>query len=98
MQRATGPFKERLVGEGRAHAALVFDGDDVVAWAQYVTVEELPNIHHRGEWEQTVEERPDLQRHAIHREPTEGSIDEKCWPRRRSARFAATPSSRPVQQ
>lgn len=52
-------FKQRLVDEGKAHAALVFDGDDAVAWAQYGTVEELPNIHHRKEWEQTTEKVPD---------------------------------------
>src|SRR6185437_15153000 len=28
-------LKERLVNEGRAHAALVFDGDVAVAWCQY---------------------------------------------------------------
>ena len=28
-------LKRRLVEEGRAHAALVFDGDEAVAWAQY---------------------------------------------------------------
>ena len=33
------PWKERLVREGRAHAALVFDGDDAVAWCQYGTPE-----------------------------------------------------------
>jgi hypothetical protein len=38
-------LKERLVEEGRAHAALVFDGDEAVAWCQYGTPEELPNIH-----------------------------------------------------
>jgi GNAT superfamily N-acetyltransferase len=52
-------FKQRLVEEGRAHAALVFDGDDAVAWAQYGSVEELGNIHHRKEWERTVERAPD---------------------------------------
>lgn len=52
-------FKRRLVEQGRAHAALVFDGEAVVAWAQYGTVEELPNIHHRKQWEQGVVRRPD---------------------------------------
>lgn len=52
-------FKQRLVEEGRAHAALVFEGDDAVAWAQYGTVDELANIHHRKEWEATVEQLPD---------------------------------------
>jgi len=43
--------KERLVSEGRAHAALVFDGDAAVAWCEYGTPEELPNIYHRKEYE-----------------------------------------------
>jgi GNAT superfamily N-acetyltransferase len=53
-------FKQRLVDDGRAHAALVFDGDEAIAWAQYGSVEELPNIHHRKEWERTVERLPDF--------------------------------------
>ncbi len=53
-------FKRQLVEQGRAHAAVVFDGDVAVAWAQFGTVEELPNIHHRKEWEQGVVERPDF--------------------------------------
>ena len=52
-------LKQRLVEEGRAHAALVFDGDEVVAWCQYGTPEELPNIHHRKEWEKGVAQMPD---------------------------------------
>lgn len=52
-------FKEQMVREGRAHAALVFDGDQAIAWAEYGTVDELPNIHHRKQWEQTVEQVPD---------------------------------------
>ena len=35
------PWKERLVREGKAHAALVFDGDAAVAWCQYGSPEEL---------------------------------------------------------
>jgi hypothetical protein len=41
------PWKERLIREGNAHAALVFDGYAAVAWAQYGSPEELPNVHHR---------------------------------------------------
>jgi hypothetical protein len=52
-------FKHRLVESGRAHAALVFDGDIAIAWAQYGTVAELPNIHHRKQWEQETVQRPD---------------------------------------
>ena len=56
---ANRAYKERLVREGRAHASLVFDGDVAVAWAEYGPVEELPNIHHRRQWEAEVEHRPD---------------------------------------
>ncbi len=52
-------FKELMVNEGRAHAALVFDGDVAVAWAEYGSVEELPNIHHRKDWEQSLVRMPD---------------------------------------
>src|SRR5215218_6136034 len=52
-------LKRRLVDEGRTHAALVFDGNVAVAWAQYGPVAELPNIHHRKEWEQGVVQMPD---------------------------------------
>jgi hypothetical protein len=45
------PWQERLVREGNAHAALVFDGDAAVAWCQYGSPEELPRIYHRKEWE-----------------------------------------------
>lgn len=37
--------KERLVREGRAHASLVFDGDDCVGWCQFGSPQELPCIH-----------------------------------------------------
>ena len=55
-RRALGhrEFKRRLVEAGRTHAALVFDGDVAVAWAQFGTFPELWNIHHRKEWEQGV--------------------------------------------
>jgi GNAT superfamily N-acetyltransferase len=52
-------FKRRLVEDDRAHAALVFDGDVAIAWAEYGPVVELPNIHHRKEWEQGVVRMPD---------------------------------------
>ena len=37
--------------EGNAHAALVFDGNAALVWCQYGRPEELPQIHHRKEWE-----------------------------------------------
>jgi ribosomal protein S18 acetylase RimI-like enzyme len=52
------PWKERLVREGNAHAALVFDGDAAVGWCQYGSPDELPNIHHRKEYEATRTEEP----------------------------------------
>jgi len=53
------PYKERLVREGRAHAALVFDGEVAVAWCEYGTPEELPNIYHRKEYEAGLDKAPD---------------------------------------
>ena len=52
-------FKHQLVLRDGTHAALVFDGEVAVAWAQYGPVAELPNIHHRKEWEQGVARVPD---------------------------------------
>ena len=48
-----------LVEQDRAHAALVFDGDVAIAWAEYGPVVELPNIHHRKQWERDVTRLPD---------------------------------------
>ncbi|MEP6843447.1 MAG: GNAT family N-acetyltransferase, partial [Pseudolysinimonas sp.] len=47
--RAT--FKQRLVAEGVAHAALVFDGDDAIAWCEYGSPLELPGIYHRKQYD-----------------------------------------------
>ena len=52
-------LKERLVNEGRAHAALVFDDAVAVAWCQYGTAEELPNIYHRKQYEAGLKTLPD---------------------------------------
>ena len=52
-------FKKQLVEAGLSHAALVFDGEEAVAWAQFGPPQELPNIHHRKQWEAESEERPD---------------------------------------
>ena len=51
--------KKRLVSEGRAHAALVFDGDVAVAWCEYGSPEELPDIYHRREYETNLDFLPD---------------------------------------
>ena len=52
-------LKQRLVDEGRAHAALVLDGTEAVAWAQYGSPEELPNIYHRKQYDETLDVLPD---------------------------------------
>jgi len=52
-------LKEGLVRQGRAHAALVFDGDTAVAWCEYGSPEELPNIYHRKEYEAGLHHLPD---------------------------------------
>lgn len=51
--------KQRLVSEGQAHAALVFDGDRAIGWCQYGSPEELPRIYHRKEYEAGVTEPAD---------------------------------------
>jgi GNAT superfamily N-acetyltransferase len=50
--------KERLVKQGLAHAALVFDGDLAIGWCQYGTPEELPGIHHRKDYEKNLVKLP----------------------------------------
>lgn len=52
-------FKQRLVHEGKAHAAVVLDGDRAVAWCQYGKPEELPDIHHRKEYDETSTRQPE---------------------------------------
>ena len=52
-------LKKKLVEKGKAHAALVLDGDRVAAWCEYGTPEELPNIHHRKDYEAAGEPPPD---------------------------------------
>jgi hypothetical protein len=44
-------LKEQLVRQGRARAALVFAGEVAVAWCEYGSPEELPNIYHRKDYE-----------------------------------------------
>ena len=52
-------LKQTLVAEGRAHAALVVRDGAAIAWAEYGPVEELPNIHHRKQWEAGLVQAPD---------------------------------------
>ena len=51
--------KQRLVNEGRAHAALVFDGDVAAAWCEYGSPDELPNIYHRKQYDAETDRLPD---------------------------------------
>lgn len=53
-------YKERLVREGRAHAALVFDGDVAVAWCEYGSPVELPHIYHLKEYTAGLDQVPDF--------------------------------------
>ena len=52
-------LKRRLVADGQAHAAVVFDGDRAIGWCQYGTPSELPAIYHRKEYEAGLVEPPD---------------------------------------
>lgn len=51
--------KEQLVREGRAHAALVFDGLDAIGWCQFGRTADLPNIRSRKAYEENLGELPD---------------------------------------
>jgi GNAT superfamily N-acetyltransferase len=51
--------KERLVREGKTHAAVVFDGDIAVGWCQFGPPAELPRIYHKKEYEAGLVSLPD---------------------------------------
>jgi len=80
--------KEDRVRTGRAHAALVLDGDGVAqGWCQYGSPEELPGIKHRREYEKDAPPRPDWRitcfyvdkkhrRQGIARAALEGALDQ----------------------
>lgn len=51
--------KEARVREGRAHAALVYDGDVAVGWCQFGPTEELPRIKHKRAYEKEAYIPPD---------------------------------------
>ena len=51
--------KEERVREGRAHAALVFDGDRAVGWCQFGPPSELPNIRSKKAYEDGQHPLPD---------------------------------------
>jgi GNAT superfamily N-acetyltransferase len=52
-------LKEVRVREGRAHAALVFDGSQCVGWCQYGPTEELPRIKHQKAYREGLRDLPD---------------------------------------
>ena len=56
---ANRALKNRLVDEDRAHAALVMDGEEAVAWCQYGSPAELPNIYHRKQYDAEADLEPD---------------------------------------
>jgi hypothetical protein len=53
------PYKEFLVREGKAHAALVFEGAAAVGWCQFGPPAELPNINHKKDYEAGLVALPD---------------------------------------
>jgi GNAT superfamily N-acetyltransferase len=56
-QRRT--LKEARVRDGRAHAALVYDGAQCVGWCQYGPTQELPRIKHRQAYLRGLHQLPD---------------------------------------
>ena len=52
-------LKRSYVEAGKAHAALVLDGEEAIAWCEFGTPEELPTIHHRTQYDATSERDPD---------------------------------------
>ena len=52
-------IKKHFVDEGYAHAALVVRDGQAIAWAEYGAPDELPNIHHRKEYDATKDGDPD---------------------------------------
>jgi GNAT superfamily N-acetyltransferase len=51
--------KEQRVRDGRAHAALVYDGGVCIGWCQFGPTEELPRIKHRRAYEAELTGLPD---------------------------------------
>ncbi|SDH51634.1 GNAT family N-acetyltransferase [Agrococcus jejuensis] len=51
--------KRHLVEAGVAHAALVMVDGEAVAWAEFGTPAELPNIHHRKQYDAESDAVPD---------------------------------------
>lgn len=53
-------LKKDHVEQGTAHAALIMAGVEAIAWAEYGTPGELPNIHHRKQYDATSTTTPDF--------------------------------------
>jgi GNAT superfamily N-acetyltransferase len=51
--------KEGRVREGRAHAALVYDGDECLGWCQFGSPEELPRIKRKRAYAEGLTDLPD---------------------------------------
>ena len=56
---ASRALKKRLVETGHAHAALVLLDDEAIAWAEYGTPDELPNLHHSKQYLAEADVMPD---------------------------------------
>src|SRR6185437_10752469 len=56
---STREYKHDLVTAGRSHAALVFDGDRAIGWAQFGSPDELPGIYHSAQYLATATSLPD---------------------------------------
>ena len=57
--KAYRAMKRALVRQGRAHAALVFDGPNAVGWCQFGPTAELPTIRSKKAYEEGRGELPD---------------------------------------
>lgn len=56
---ANRALKRAHVEAGTAHAALVMDGEEAIAWAEFGSPAELPTIHHRKQYDATKTGDPD---------------------------------------
>lgn len=57
---ANRALKKQYVEQGAAHAALVMDGDEAIAWAEWGTPAELPTLHHRKQYDAEKTADPDF--------------------------------------
>jgi len=51
--------KHRLMQEGHAHAAMVFEGENALGWCQFGAPHELPNVRNRRNYEKDLDRLPD---------------------------------------